>query len=433
MGALPCSTDGALYQDQRYGTFSYSFPVPAGNYQVTLKFAETYWTAAGDREFNVAINGTTELTNFDIFATAGGQNKAVDKVFNNIASTGGMITLTFGPASVNYAEVQSIQIIPQSAVLTATPTFTPTPITWRVVAGGPAHTDCQGNVWTADADFSGGTAATSTNAITGSLPCSTDGALYQDQRYGTFTYTFAEPAGNYQVTLKFAETYWTAAGDREFNVLINGTTELTNFDVFKTAGGMNKAIDEVFSNIALTSAGAITVTFGSAVVNYAMVDAIQVTAQPAAPNALVVSSKSGVPQALLIGGVGFTVATATSTPLESKPTSTTTPTLTPTLTNLAGGLLQNAVAAPNVSRNGEPIEFQITLASPAQVQLSVYNLLGGLVYKDTFEGNAGLNNVRWLLRNQTNGVVSSGLYIYTIQTSNGLTQTTKIGKLLLFH
>jgi hypothetical protein len=139
-----------------------------------------------------------------------------------------------------------------------------------------------------------------------------------------------------------------------------------------------------------------------------------------------------VPQALL---VGFTAATATPTPLEGKLTltPTVTPTLTPTLTNLAGGLLQNAVAAPNVSRNGEPIEFQITLASSAQVQLSVYNLLGGLIYKDTFEGNAGLNNVRWLLRNQTNGVISSGLYVYTVQASNGTMQNTKMGKVLLFH
>lgn len=29
-------------------------------------FAETYFTAAGDGEFNVAINGTTVLTNLDL-------------------------------------------------------------------------------------------------------------------------------------------------------------------------------------------------------------------------------------------------------------------------------------------------------------------------------------------------------------------------------
>ena len=67
--------------------------MPAGSYQVTLKFAETYWTAAGKRVFNVLVNGTTVLTNFDIYAAAGAQNKAIDEVFNDIAPTGGVITI----------------------------------------------------------------------------------------------------------------------------------------------------------------------------------------------------------------------------------------------------------------------------------------------------------------------------------------------------
>jgi hypothetical protein len=33
---------------------------------VLLPFAETYFTAAGDGEFNVAINGTMVLTNLDL-------------------------------------------------------------------------------------------------------------------------------------------------------------------------------------------------------------------------------------------------------------------------------------------------------------------------------------------------------------------------------
>jgi len=394
---LPCSTDGALYQDQRWGSpFTYSFTVPAGNYQVTLKFAETYWTAAGKRVFNASINGTQVLTNFDIFAATGGMNRAIDKVFNNVVASGNTLTVTLGPASVDNAMLDSIQVIPQPATVTptstgtstftrtstnsptvtntstnsftstlsftptntltwtntgtststatstnswtpsftatstftstatgtpsftrtftstgtstftrtatstftnsftatatptrtSTPTATPTPAgqtTWRVVAGGPAHTDCQGNVWSADSNFSGGTAAgISTNAITGALPCSTDGALYQAQRYGSpFTYSFAVPAGSYQVMLKFAETYWTAAGQRVFNVSINGSTVLTNFDIFATAGIGNKAVDKVFNNIA-PSGGNITIQLGPASVDNAMVDSIQVIPQSAA-------------------------------------------------------------------------------------------------------------------------------------------------------
>jgi hypothetical protein len=63
----------AVYQHARAGTFTYTIPgLTAGTqYPVLLHFAETYFTAAGDRVFNVAINGATVLNNFDIYATVG--------------------------------------------------------------------------------------------------------------------------------------------------------------------------------------------------------------------------------------------------------------------------------------------------------------------------------------------------------------------------
>jgi spore germination protein YaaH len=71
---------------------------------------------------------------------------------------------------------------------TATPTKTATPVVasiWRVNAGGPQYTDSQSNVWAADENFTGGTAAVTTSTITGSLPGAGDQALYQSQRYGS--------------------------------------------------------------------------------------------------------------------------------------------------------------------------------------------------------------------------------------------------------
>src|SRR5258706_13335338 len=87
--------------------------------------AETFWTAAGQRVFNVLINGSQVLTNLDIFAEVGA-NKADDKVFNNIQpNASGQIVIQLGPASVDNAKVSAIQIIPQPAVTnTATPTLT---------------------------------------------------------------------------------------------------------------------------------------------------------------------------------------------------------------------------------------------------------------------------------------------------------------------
>ena len=44
---------------------------------VRLHFAETYFSTSGSRVFNVSINGTRVLTNFDIVAASGGKDVAI--------------------------------------------------------------------------------------------------------------------------------------------------------------------------------------------------------------------------------------------------------------------------------------------------------------------------------------------------------------------
>ena len=85
-----------------------------------------------------------------------------------------------------------------------------------VHSGGGAYTTSSGVQFGADTDFSGGSTYSTTKAISGTP----DSALYQDQRYGNFSYTFAVPNGSYTVVLKFAEIYWSAAGNRVFDVAI---------------------------------------------------------------------------------------------------------------------------------------------------------------------------------------------------------------------
>jgi hypothetical protein len=371
-GALPASTDQALYENERYGTsLLYNFQAPSALYQVTLKFSENYWTSAGSRVFNVMINGNTVLTNFDIFAAAGGEFKAVDKVFNNIQPDAqGRIIVQLGPTSADNAKIDAIQIIPQPGAATFTPTQTPTrtptltptptPITlstWRVNAGGPAYTDSQGHVWSADENFTGGTAAVTTSTITGALPASSDQTLYQSQRYGSpFSYTFNVPAGSYQLTLKFAETYWTAAGQRTFNVSVNGTQVLTNFDIFATAGGQDKAIDEVFNNIA-PSGGVITITFGPASADNAEVQAIQIIPQPATATPTLTFSKTPTSTFTLTASSTATLTytattsstftnTVTSTnSFTATPVNTGTPTATKTSSNSPTGTPTSSATA----------------------------------------------------------------------------------------
>ena len=90
---------------------------------VTLKFAELYWTEAGQRVFDVAINGSQVLGGFDIFAAAGSSYRAESRTFNGISPSSGKISIQFGPASTDNAQVCAIQINP----MPPTPTVTRTP------------------------------------------------------------------------------------------------------------------------------------------------------------------------------------------------------------------------------------------------------------------------------------------------------------------
>ena len=57
------------------------------------------------------INGTQVLTNFDIFATAGGENKAVAESFTATANSTGTITIQFVTVKDN-AQVNGIEVTP---------------------------------------------------------------------------------------------------------------------------------------------------------------------------------------------------------------------------------------------------------------------------------------------------------------------------------
>ena len=72
--------------------------------------AEEYWTTAGSRIFNVLIDGSQVLTNFDIFATAGGEYKAVVEQFTETVPSSGTLTIQFSTVKDN-AQVNGIEIL----------------------------------------------------------------------------------------------------------------------------------------------------------------------------------------------------------------------------------------------------------------------------------------------------------------------------------
>jgi endo-1,4-beta-xylanase len=119
----------AVFQSERYGAMTYTIPNrTAGSAQtVTLYFAETYVTAAGQRVFNVSINGTTVLSSFDIYASAGGQNRAIARTFSTTANSSGQVVIQFISGTEN-PKVNGITVAAGGVTPTPTPIVTPTPV-----------------------------------------------------------------------------------------------------------------------------------------------------------------------------------------------------------------------------------------------------------------------------------------------------------------
>ncbi len=130
----------SIYQTERYGNFTYTFPnLTAGTqYAVLLLESENYWTGSGQRSFNVSINGQQVLSNFDIYAAAGGADKAIDEQFNATADGSGTITIQFTSVKDN-AKVDGIEILGSSS---ATPPPTPTPGTTPTPTPTPTQGGC---------------------------------------------------------------------------------------------------------------------------------------------------------------------------------------------------------------------------------------------------------------------------------------------------
>jgi hypothetical protein len=110
--------DKCLYEGERYGNFSYRIPLAAGKYRLTLHFAETYFgtpeSSYGDvsqRCFDVYANGIALLRHYQVAREAGGPERSVTKVFENLEPNAqGILQLNFVPIT-NYAEVNAIEVV----------------------------------------------------------------------------------------------------------------------------------------------------------------------------------------------------------------------------------------------------------------------------------------------------------------------------------
>jgi hypothetical protein len=123
------------------------------------------------------------------------------------------------------------------SLLTITPLAAATAV--QINAGGPAFTTTRGQ-FLGDSYFTGGALATySARAIDRSA----DDALYLTVHAGTsFAVSVPVPNGRYDLKLHFAECSYGSAGQRVMDVRAQGQLVLSAFDIYKTAGAMNRAV-----------------------------------------------------------------------------------------------------------------------------------------------------------------------------------------------
>jgi hypothetical protein len=101
-----------VYQTERWGAMTYRVGglEPFSAHSVELHFAEVRFSAVGQRKFNVTINDTRVLSDYDIVARAGGPSIAIREPFSTTANFAGEVVIRFGVGSVDEPKVDGIVI-----------------------------------------------------------------------------------------------------------------------------------------------------------------------------------------------------------------------------------------------------------------------------------------------------------------------------------
>jgi hypothetical protein len=269
--------DPTLYQSYRSGNFSYDIPLKPGDYELRLRFAELFFGpesyrggGESNRIFSIDLNGKRLVQDLDVICDAGGSNTAYVRDFKDVSpAPDGYLHLKFVPYR-DEPMLSALEILPSTPGETR-------PI--RIIAQDNPYTDHEGRTWSADTYFLGGQ-LTHHKAVCAGTP---DPGLYSSQRFGNFSYSLPVAPGKYHLTLRFSETYFGpdnpgggGVGSRIFDVLANDRRLLHDFDVFKEAGGENRALDKSFSGLTPNAQGQIVLNFVP-VVNYACVSGIELT------------------------------------------------------------------------------------------------------------------------------------------------------------
>lgn len=107
-------------------------------------------------------------------------------------------------------------------------------------------------------------------------------------------------------------------------------------------------------------------------------------------------------------------------------------TLNITATGASAAFAQSAFAYPNPVKNAAFVTFAYTVNSATTMKLEVFNILGALVYQESWATTAGAQTKTWNLSNQSGNKLATGVYLYRL-TAGSVSATPKLQKLIIIQ
>ncbi|MGC1215260.1 MAG: malectin domain-containing carbohydrate-binding protein [Micromonospora sp.] len=299
---VPATTPAAVFSGERWDPstapeMSWDFPVAAGaQIQVRLYMANRYpgTGTVGKRKFDVYIDSSLKLNDFDPVAGAGGTDRGTMRSFPLISD--GNVDIDFRHVLENPL-VQGIEIVQTAAAPSAAN------VLFRVNAGGAALTAPSGPAWATDTattpspyHTTGSNVSTYSTLATldATVPAGTPAALFSAERWDLSTspdmqWNFPVTAGQLiQVRLYLANRYsgTSTVGKRKFDVYIDGALKLNDFDPVAAAGGTNRGTMRSF---VVTSDGNVDIDFGRVLEN-PLIQGIEIVKVAPLPSAATLNS-----------------------------------------------------------------------------------------------------------------------------------------------
>ena len=263
----------AVYTESSYALTGLT---PGAGYELRLYFMDWYFVRAGQRVFDVNVNGAPVLEDFDIIGTAiergadGRTAFGVERDLPVVADASGTVTVEFLRGAVNQPQINAIALVPQFAGGVS------------MDVGGAG-----GSGFVADRFGTGGIVdskpadapslpdfrATVANPIPAELWHT---AVYTESSYAL---TGLTPGAGYELRLYFMDWYFVRAGQRVFDVNVNGAPVLEDFDIIGTAierGADGRTAFGVERDLPVVAdaSGTVTVDFLRGAVNQPQINAI---------------------------------------------------------------------------------------------------------------------------------------------------------------